>query len=153
MDGGCPRADTEKNSGTTADWEETPEEGRGVFFFYLISEMYEAQRSIHPPPPPPLGFSKTPAPCPFFHRDLSLPLPFRSPRGINTPPIVLTRDPLPPLGWDNASHVNLPLILRWGSDSGYRMDARRGVSSLWGRVYFFLFFFFGKRKSRGGEER
>lgn len=112
MDGGCPRADTEKNSGTTADWEETPEEGRGVFFFYLISEMYEAQRSIHPPPPPPLGFSKTPAPCPFFHRDLSLPLPFRSPRGINTPPIVLTRDPLPPLGWDNASHVNLPLILR-----------------------------------------
>lgn len=84
--------------GPTADWEETPEEGRGVFFFYLISEMYEAQRSIHPPPPPPLGFSKTPAPCPFFHRDLSLPLPFRSPRGINTPPIVLTRDPLP--RWD-----------------------------------------------------
>ena len=98
MDGGSPRADTEKNSGTTADWEETPEEGRGVFFFYLISEMYEAQRSIHPPPPPPLGFSNTPAPCPFFHRDLSLPLPFRSPRGINTPPIVLTRDPLP--RWD-----------------------------------------------------
>lgn len=36
--------------------------GRGLFF-YLISEMYEAQRST----PPSLGFSKTPA-----HRPLSL---------------------------------------------------------------------------------